>query len=139
MRRLLLLLSSALALGGCATTYTDASNPLALAGGYYDSAGPGKLTTVGFAGNGYTDAETARRYVLRRAAEVTLEQGKTHFLVYTSLEHAARGAPVGEDLGVHSLGGKPFQDIYILTLAAAEPGALDAADVLARVTAETKK
>ena len=137
--RLPILALATLALAGCATGYTDATNPFALTGGYYDSVGPAKLTTVGFAGNGFTDAETARRYVLRRAAEVTQEQGKSHFLVYTSLEHAARGLPAGEDLGVHSLGGKPFQDIYILTLAQQEPGALIAADVLARVTAPEAK
>ena len=135
MHRLLPVVIAALALGGCATAYTDATRPLAIAGGYHDSPGPGRLTTVGFSGNGFTDAETARRYVLRRAAEVTLAQGKAHFLVYASLEHAARGFPVGEDLGVHALGGKPFQDVYILTLDTPEPGALDAADVLARMTA----
>ena len=44
--------------------------------------------TVGFAANAFTDAETVRRFVLRRAAEVVKESGKSDFLAFTSLEHA---------------------------------------------------
>lgn len=125
-------------LSGCATTYTDATNPLTgLAGGYYDEAGPGKLVTVGFAANGYTDAETVRRFVLRRACEVVQEGGKNHFLAFVSLEHAAAGVPVGEDLGIQALGGKPFSHIYVLPLDGPRKGSLDAAAVLERVLAET--
>jgi hypothetical protein len=124
-------------LGGCATTYTDGTNPITgMAGGYYDLPGPGKLVTVGFGANGYTEAETVRRYVLRRACEVVKEQGKTHFLAFVSLGDAARNNAVGEDLGINQLGGKPFSMIYILPLDEARPGAMDAADVLSRVTVE---
>ncbi len=140
------LAAGALALGlgatlaGCATTYTNASNPLTgLAGGYYDEPGPARLITVGFGANGYTDAETVRRYVLRRACEVVQEAGKSDFLAFISLEHAARGVPVGEDLGIHALGGKPFSRIYVLPLAAPRDGSLNAAQVLARVSAEPAK
>ena len=126
-------------LGGCATTYTDGTNPITgMAGGYYDLPGPGKLVTVGFGANGYTEAETVRRYVLRRACEVVQEQGKTHFLAFVSLGDAARNNAVGEDLGINQLGGKPFSMIYILPLDEARPGAMAAADVLSRVTVEKK-
>jgi hypothetical protein len=135
--RTLGLAALALALAGCATTYTDATNPLTgLAGGYYDLKGPGKLTIVGFSGNGYTDAETARTFVLRRACEVVREQGKGHFLAFTTLEQAAAGRTVGEDLGIHALGGKPFSMIYILPLDAAQPGAMSVDDLLPRLMAE---
>lgn len=126
-------------LSGCATSYTDATSPLNWTGGYYDKPGPGKLVTVGFAANGYTNAETVRRYVLRRACEVVQEGGKGHFMAYTSLEHAAAGLPVGEDLGIQALGGKPFSHIYVLPLDEPRKGSLNAAEVLERVTAEMAK
>ena len=126
-------------LSGCATTYTDGTNPLNLTGGYYDEPGPGKLVTVGFAANAFTDAETVRRFVLRRAAEVVREAGKSDFLAFTSLEHAAHGQSVGEDLGIQALGGKPFSHIYVLPLSAPQAGSLNAADVLARVAVEPAK
>lgn len=133
-------LSLCVALAGCATTYTNANNPLTgFAGGYYDEPGPGKLVTVGFAANAFTDAETVRRFVLRRAAEVVQEAGKSDFLAFTSLEHAAHGQSVGEDLGIQALGGKPFSHIYVLPLSAPQAGSLNAADVLARVAVEPAK
>ncbi|MBW8311824.1 MAG: hypothetical protein K0M64_07270 [Rhizobium sp.] len=134
------LLSLFAALTGCATTYTNVSNPLTgFAGGYYDEAGPGKLITVGFAANGYTDTETVRRYVLRRACEVVQAAGKSEFFVFTSLEDAAARRMVGEDLGIPSLGGKPFSRIYVLPLAGPQVGSMNAAEVLDRTLVKSAK
>lgn len=71
------LLFLGLILTGCATGY----QPVGFGGGYTDLQLGTDLFRVAFRGNGYTSAERAADFALLRAAEVTLAQGATHFLV----------------------------------------------------------
>ena len=63
-------------LGGCATKY----QPMGFAGGYDDFRITKDTFEITFRGNGRTAAETVSRYVFRRASEVTLLHGFTHFV-----------------------------------------------------------
>lgn len=65
-----------LAASGCATKYQR----MGITGGYDDFQITDNTFEVTFRGNGYTRAETVRRYILRRASELTLQSGYTHFL-----------------------------------------------------------
>ena len=123
----------ALSLAGCATGYHSATNPLlGLTGGYWDQPGPGSLIKVGFSGNGYTEGEKVANYLLYRCAEVTRREGGSHFVFYTSLHDAVTDRRSSERQ-VNSLGGKPATYAYILVVTSAEPQALSADDVLARL------
>jgi hypothetical protein len=70
-------ISLAILLGGCATTY----QPEGLSGGFSETQLDTNVFRVSFRGNGYTRAERAEELALLRSAELTLKNGFTHFVV----------------------------------------------------------
>lgn len=76
-------LSIALALGGCmtATPYQPATGSGASRTGYWDEQIDSNRFRVSFAGNSLTSRETVERYLLYRAAELTVQSGFDHFIL----------------------------------------------------------
>jgi hypothetical protein len=77
MKRLYLILVSALFMVGCATGY----HPGGLTGGYSDIAISENVFQVSFAGNGYTSAGQASDFALLRCAELALDHGFSYFIL----------------------------------------------------------
>ena len=71
-------------MAGCATPYQKSG----LLGGYDDFRITQDTFEVSFKGNGYTSRSKVSRYVLRRAAEVTLLHEFTHFAPVRELDHS---------------------------------------------------
>ena len=113
MKSLAIALTTCVLLSACSTVYMDARNPLAISGGYWEKAGPGKLTTVGFSANGYTSSETAAKLLLRRCTELAKAAGKPYFLIYETPVHAVADRPI-KDFNVFKLGNKPNPVVYVL-------------------------
>ena len=76
MRAFLPLTLALVLTSGCATPYQKAG----LGGGYDDFLITRHAFEVTFRGNSHTREETVAKYLLRRASEVTLINGFTHFL-----------------------------------------------------------
>ena len=76
----LMIFAITLALSACATEYQSYS----LSGGYSDQMTGNNTATVLFVANAFTNATTARKFALRRAAELTLLNGYDYFLVESS-------------------------------------------------------
>ncbi len=128
----------ALSLGGCATGYHSATNPiLGFTGGYWDTPGPGSTIKVGFSGNGFITPDKVGVYLLYRCAEVTQREGGTHFVLYRTLPEAIADKRSLER-NVLTLGGKPASYAYIWIVPEGERDALSAADVIARLGPEVK-
>lgn len=70
-------ISLAMLLGGCATTY----QPESFSGGFSETQLDTNVFRVSFRGNGYTRAERVEELALLRSAELTLKNGFTHFVV----------------------------------------------------------
>ena len=77
MRIRLIILSAACLLASCATAY----QPDGVSGGYSDQVRNGNTAQVSFRGNGMTTPATLHSYLLRRCAEVTLQDGYSYFVV----------------------------------------------------------
>jgi hypothetical protein len=73
----LIVLSAACLLAGCATAY----QPDGVSGGYSDQMRDGNIVQVSFRANGLTTPETLQSFVLRRCAEVTLQDGFNYFVL----------------------------------------------------------
>ena len=73
----LIALSAACLLVGCATAY----QPEGVSGGYTDQARGGNTVQISFRANGLTTPETLHSFLLRRCAEVTLQNGYSYFVV----------------------------------------------------------
>ena len=67
-----------LALIGCGTPYQSVGF---IRGGFSEVYTGPNTATINFRGNSYTGLEKARRYALRRAAEVTIARGYDYFLI----------------------------------------------------------
>jgi len=76
MRISLIVLPAALLLAGCGTAY----QPDGVSGGYSDRL-EGSTAQVSFRGNGLTTPDALHSFVLRRCAEVTLEDGYSYFVL----------------------------------------------------------
>lgn len=74
-------LASSVALAGCmtATPYQPATN--SSRAGYWDEQIEADRFRVSFAGNSLTTRDTVERYLLFRAAELTLQRGFDHFVL----------------------------------------------------------
>ena len=72
-------LALAVLLGACSTPTPYA--PAAERFGFSDSAIEQDRYRVSFSGNSATDRETVETYLLYRAAELTLEKGRSHFVI----------------------------------------------------------
>ncbi len=75
--------AAGLALGSCmtATPYQPAVGTGSYRTGYSDEAIESDRFRVSFAGNSLTSRETVERYLLYRAAELTLQKGFDHFVL----------------------------------------------------------
>jgi hypothetical protein len=67
---------------GCATPYQSARS----SGGYTDFRITKDVFAVSFRGSVGTYEETVDKYLLRRASELTLEHGFTHFMILSEKE-----------------------------------------------------
>jgi hypothetical protein len=86
MRIRLIVLSAACLLASCATAY----QPDGVSGGYSDQVRNGHTAQVSFRSNGLTTPETLHTFLLRRCAEVTLQDGYSYFvLVHTEAPNQA--------------------------------------------------
>jgi hypothetical protein len=76
-------MAAALALGGCmtATPYQPATGTGQYRTGYSDEQIEDNRFRVSFAGNTLTARETVERYLLYRAAELTVQHGFDHFIL----------------------------------------------------------
>jgi len=89
MRISLMVLSAACLLAGCATAY----QPDGVSGGYSETL-QGSTAQVSFRVNAMTTPETLHSFVLRRCAEVTLQDGYSYFvLVHTEAPNEANEKP----------------------------------------------
>lgn len=98
--RKVLLLAVALALAGCetATPYQPANAPGAeTSGGYSDQQIEPNRWRVSFSGNSLTSRDTVERYLLFRAAQLTLQQGYDWF--ETTDRHTERKTDYVGDVG----------------------------------------
>jgi hypothetical protein len=111
-----MILPLALALGGCATAY----QPTGLEGGYEETQLAPDVYRVSFRGNAVTEPERAQDFALLRAAELTLQNGYTHFAV--SSEQAST-RHVMTRFGMLS---RPRSGIMVHLLRGPAPGALEA-------------
>ncbi len=136
MRYLLLSLSAAALLTGCATPYQTSG----LTGGLGEELAIGKLHTVTFFGNGYTNATLAQQYALYRCAEYAKSQNKPYFVMYSSLFGAAHNRPAKMPR-VGTAGNFPNATAFVLVLDETVPGARKTDDVLEeyKATIETGK
>lgn len=84
LKFLLTLLLPPLLLVGCATPY----QPKSLLGGYRDFQISNDTFSVTFEGNQYLDRSRLKQYLLRRAAEVTLGHGFSHFAIVQQVDQS---------------------------------------------------
>jgi hypothetical protein len=80
---LLMAASAAFALSACATetTYRPATGSGFARAGYSDRQIESNRFIVSFSGNSYTSRDTVERYLLFRAAELTIARGYDHFIL----------------------------------------------------------
>ena len=78
-----LLASAMLVVAGCATetAYRPATGSGFERAGYSDRMIEPNRFMVSFAGNSYTSRDTVERYLLYRAAELTVQQGYDYFIL----------------------------------------------------------
>lgn len=80
----LILSASILIFTGCSTHYHSEG----FGGGYSETLMGADTYIVTFKGNGFTSYETVIKYALRRASELTLENGYKYFSVNSSIDHS---------------------------------------------------
>ena len=83
--------------GGCAALIGSAScatpyQALGSRGGYHNYRITGDTFKVSFRGNSATRLETVELYLLRRAAEITLEHGFTYFVLLSEEGRTRKGS-----------------------------------------------
>ena len=72
---------------GCATEYGASS----FSGGFTDQITGNNTAVVTFKSNAFTDEVTTRKYAMRRAAELTLENGYDYFLIEGGGDYSKEG------------------------------------------------
>jgi hypothetical protein len=122
------LLAAAL-LGGCATGYHSIHGLSGYTGGYWEDEGPGELTKVNFAANGYSDNSTVQDYLLLRCAEVAKAKGKPYFRMYGSIAEAIVERKIRTEL-VSTVTNGPYGYAYVLFEDQAGKDTLETAEVL---------
>lgn len=146
MRTMLLALTLGLGLSACATKYGE----MGLTGGVKAEQVTSDVWRVIARGNGYTESSRVQDFVLLKSAELTLEQGGTHFVIAGSQDQASVGVVttpgtatvnrIGNTAFVTSTPGysetvvKPGQDAYVRVVKVAAgqqppPGAFNAAEI----------
>ncbi len=106
MRRVFVLTATALMLGACTlvTPYQPLRSQQAQLGGYSDKELNSDRWHVTFAGNTVTSRETVERYLMYRAAQLTLKQGYDRFVV-TDRHVQQQVTDVGPAFGQSAWGG----------------------------------
>ena len=142
MVRCAVVLSAALAVGGCATGYKDIHHGISLfeafgGGGYWDEPGPGELTKVGFAANGHTDNASVVIYLTWRCTELAVQRHKPFMRIYPSLVSAVRDRP-STDINVANIMGGPADWVFVMFDDNYAPGDLDVAKVRAQLLPRMK-
>jgi hypothetical protein len=84
----LVALSAVCLLAGCATAY----QPDGVSGGYADQRLNDNTAQVSFRGNRFISPETLHSYLLRRCADVTLQNGYNYFVLVAPIESSANVA-----------------------------------------------
>jgi len=112
-------LAAACLLTSCATAY----QPDGVAGGYFDRRLDSNTERVSFRGNRFSSPETLQSYLLRRCADVTLEDGYDYFVVAPNVGNTnADGAKADEFLVTATIqmykGIKPASDAHAYDAAA---------------------
>lgn len=93
---------------GCATPYQERG----FLGGYDDYRITDDTFEVKFAGNGYTKPEQVRKYLLRRAAEVTLLHHFAHFLSLGQADESSYMTMYSSTGQAHAYGTYPNAHAY---------------------------
>ncbi|HEV2554939.1 MAG TPA: hypothetical protein VGV17_14375 [Bosea sp. (in: a-proteobacteria)] len=146
MNRLLFAVVLGIFLTGCATKYGE----MGFSGGVRAEQVTSDIWRVIARGNGYTQSSRVQDFVLLKSAELTLEQGGTHFVIAGSQDQASVGVVttpgtatvnrIGNTAFVTSTPGysetvvKPGQDAYVRVIKVAAgqqppPGAFNAAEI----------
>jgi hypothetical protein len=94
MRTRLAALSALCLLSSCATAY----QPDGITGGYSDQRLSDSSVRVSFRGNRFTSPETLDSYLLRRCADITMQNGYGYFVMTAPIEEGAEvnGAKVDD-------------------------------------------
>ena len=69
---------------GCATTYDTEKSHLTGGRGFYQEQLKNDVWKVEFTGNAHTDTETRKNYVLKKAAQITINENYSFFKVIES-------------------------------------------------------
>ncbi|NGX51167.1 MAG: hypothetical protein K1060chlam2_01027 [Chlamydiae bacterium] len=85
----LILSACLLVLAGCSTQYGSEGF---IGGGFSETLMAADTYIVTFKGNGFTSYEKAIKYALRRASELTLENGYKYFSINSSMDHSKQVA-----------------------------------------------
>lgn len=156
--RLLVGIVSALsiALSGCATKYQE----MGLTGGVSAAPITDDTFRISARGNGYTNQATVQDYVLLKAAETTVQSGRTHFVIVTGNDTTYQTSmTTPSTMTVNHIGNtsygtftpgqtisfvKPGQDVIVRALPAnASPqekaGAMDARQIIANIGPRVKR
>ncbi|HKR66874.1 MAG TPA: hypothetical protein VJZ00_24315 [Thermoanaerobaculia bacterium] len=108
---------------GCASTYV--STDTSLSGGYSEIRLAPDAWRVVFEGNGFTERAVAEKFLLRRAAELSLEQGKRWFVLE---RHDQWMRQKFTESGVIT---SPVNEAVVVALDANDGHAFDAAKIIA--------
>lgn len=76
-KKIIVLMTGALLLAGCATSY----KPAGINGGYSDIQLNVDMYKVSFKGNDATSLDRVQNFLLRRCAELTLQKGYKYFVI----------------------------------------------------------
>jgi hypothetical protein len=110
MRTIIIVLTSALLLSGCATSYQAKS----FTGGFSETRLAPDVIRIVFRGNGYTSRERSQDFALLRAAELSLEAGYSYFVVVSEKNevrtHTTTTPATARTTGIASTSGN--QTIY---------------------------
>jgi len=104
---LVMALAGGIAVASCATPtpYQPATNSGAARGGYSDQRIDGDRFQVSFAGNSLTSRETVERYLLYRAAELTVQNGFDNFVLVSRDTETTSRTYVDRGFGGGGFGG----------------------------------
>lgn len=83
MKKIISISLLSICLLGCQTPYQADS----FRGGYSETKLNDSMYSVTFRGNGFTDEDTVNKYLLKRASELTLQNGYRYFAVIDSHEN----------------------------------------------------
>ncbi|GJD61869.1 CC0125/CC1285 family lipoprotein [Methylobacterium frigidaeris] len=142
-------LLAALATGACQTSYKSNSTGIGLTGGVRAEAVTPDLYRIEARGNGFTSKGRVQDFVMMKAAEITLANGRTHFLITDSRDTTERNQYRGPSRSETVWRGdsrvttttpgfvntvvRPGEDAYVRLLSKSAgplpPEALDAAEV----------